>query len=37
MVLEDPPRFVFIDEECESLIVVNDGRNKNQKKKSGVL
>ena len=39
--LEDSPRFVFIDEECENLIVVNDGRegtrNKHQKKKSGVL
>ena len=39
--LEDSPRFVFIDEECENLIVVNDGRegtrNKNQKKKSGIL
>ena len=39
--LEDSPRFVFIDEECENLKVVNDGgeltRNKNQKKKSGVL
>ena len=35
--LEDPPRFVFIDEKCESLIIVNDGRNKNQKKNSGVL
>ena len=23
--LEDSPRFVFIDEECENLIVVNDG------------
>ena len=39
--LEDSPRFVFIDEECENLIVVNDGgeltRNINQKKKSGAL
>ena len=38
--LEDSPRFLFIDEESESLIVVNDGReltrNKNQKKKSGI-
>ena len=38
---EDSPRIVFIDEECENLIVANDGRerirNKNQKKKSGVL
>ena len=38
--LEDSPRFVFIDEECENLTVVNDGgehtRNINQKKKSGV-
>ena len=37
--LEDSPRFVFIDEECENLIVVNDGgeptRYINQKKKSG--
>ena len=37
--LEDSPRFVFIDEECENLKVVNDGgerpRNINQKKKSG--
>ena len=35
--LENSPRFVFIDEECENLIVVNDGaeltRNINQKKK----
>ena len=23
--LEDSPRFVFIDEECENLIVVKDG------------
>ena len=23
--LDDSPRFVFIDEECENLIVVNDG------------
>ena len=23
--LEDSPRLVFIDEECENLIVVNDG------------
>ena len=34
--LEDSPRFVFIDEECENLIVVNDGgkltQNINQKK-----
>ena len=39
--LEDSPRFVFIDEECENLIVINDGgerpRNINQKKKSDVL
>ena len=38
--LQDSPRFVFIDEECENLIVVNDGwkltRNINQKKRSGV-
>ena len=38
--LEDSPRFVLIDEECENLIAVNDGgeltRSKNQKKKSGV-
>ena len=39
--LEDSPGLVFIDEECENLIVVNDGgklpRNINQKKKSEVL
>ena len=39
--LEDSPRLVFIDEECENLIVVNDGgeitRNINQKKKSEVF
>ena len=39
--LEDSPRFVFIDEGCENLIVVNDAgeltRNINQKKKSDVL
>ena len=39
--LEDSPGLVFIDEECENLIVVNDGgefpRNVNQKKKSEVL
>ena len=39
--LEESPRFVFIDEECENLIVVNDAgeltRNINQKKKSDVL
>ena len=39
--LDDSPRFVFIDEKCENLIVVNgDGeltRTINQKKKSGVL
>ena len=39
--LEDSPRFVFIDEECENLIVVNDGgeltQNINQKKKFGVF
>ena len=39
--LEDSSRFVFIDEESENLIVVNNGReltrNKNQKKKPGVL
>ena len=38
--LEDSPRFVFTDEECENLKVVNDGgelpRNIDQKKKSGV-
>ena len=38
--LEDSPRFVLIDEECENVIVINDGgeltRSKNQKKKSGV-
>ena len=36
--LEDLPIFVFIDEECWNLKVVNDGkeltRNINQKKKS---
>ena len=36
--LKDSPRLVFIDEECENLIVVNDGgeltRNINQKKNS---
>ena len=39
--LEDSPRLVFIDEECENLIVVNDGgeitRNINQEKKSEVF
>ena len=39
--LEDSPGLVFFDEECENLIVVNDGgeppRNINQKKKSEVL
>ena len=39
--LEDSPGFVFIDEECENLIEVNDGgelsRNTNQKKKSNIL
>ena len=39
--LEGLPRFVFIDEECGSLKVVNDRggftRNINQKKKSDVL
>ena len=39
--LEDSPGFVFIDEECQNLIVVNDGgelaRNIKQKKKSDVL
>ena len=39
--LEDWPRLVFLDEEYENLIVVNDGgelaRNINQKKKSEVL
>ena len=39
--LEDSPRLVYIDEECENLIVVNDGgeitRNINQKKKSEVF
>ena len=39
--LEDSPRLVFIDEECENLIAVNDGgeliRNINQNKKSDVL
>ena len=36
--LEDSPRLVFIDEECENLVEVNNGgeftRNINQKKKS---
>ena len=40
MTLETSPRFVFIDEECENVTVVNDDgertRNSNQKKKSGV-
>ena len=39
--LQDSPGLVFIDEECENLIVVNDGeklpRNINQKKKLEVL
>ena len=39
--LENSPKFVFIDEECEKLVEVNNvrelTRNKNQKKKSGVL
>ena len=39
--LEDSSRLVFINEECENLIAVNDGgeltRNINQKKKSEVL
>ena len=38
--LEDSPRFVFIDEECENLIVVKDGGDLlaiTTKKKSGVL
>ena len=39
--LEDSPRFMFINDECENLIVVNDGgeftRNISQKKKSSVL
>ena len=39
--LEDSPRLVFIDEECEIIVVVNDGgeltRNISQKKKSDVL
>ena len=39
--LEDWPRLVFLGEEYENLIVVNDGgeltRNINQKKKSEVL
>ena len=38
--LEDLPRFVFTDEECGNLKVVNDRgeltRNINQKKKSSV-
>ena len=39
--LEDSPGLVFIDEECENLVLVNDGgelpSNINQKKKSEVL
>ena len=39
--LEDSSRLVFIDEECQNLIVVNDDgertRNINQKGKSGTL
>ena len=39
--LEDSPKFVFIDKECENLIVVNDGgeltQNTNRKKKFGVF
>ena len=39
--LEDSPRLVFINEECENLIVFNDGgeltRILNQKKKLDVL
>ena len=39
--LENLPGFVFIDEECRNLLVVNDGeelaRNIKQKKKSDVL
>ena len=39
--LEDSPRLVFIDKECEIIVVVNDGgeltRNIDQKKKSDVL
>ena len=39
--LEDSPRLVFINEECENLIVVNDDgeltRNIKQKKKLSVL
>ena len=39
--LEDSPRLVFFDEECENLIVVNDGgeltRNISQKTKTGIL
>ena len=39
--LEDSPRLVFIDEEWEIIVVVNDGgeltRNIGQKKKSDVL
>ena len=38
--LEDSSRFVFIHEECENLVVLNDGgeytKNINQKKKTGV-
>ena len=37
---EDLPRLVFIDEQCENLIAVSEGkecsRSRNQKKKSGV-
>ena len=39
--VEDSPGLLFIDEECENLIVANDDgelpRNINQKKKSEVL
>ena len=39
--LEDSPRLVFVDEECENLIVANNvgevARNINQKNKSDVL
>ena len=39
--LEDSHGLVFIDEECENVIVVNDGgeltRNINQKKKALII
>ena len=39
--VEDSHRFAFINEECENLIVVDDGeelaKNINQKKRSDIL